>query len=99
MTEQWVRNWFARHFEAGDVFHDGAEALTIAAAVQLCRDAQAAEREHCIAIVRNAASHGCACSDRDALADVLVQLGASRDAAAALDAEARAVLKGLELMP
>ena len=32
----------------------------------------AAERESCVAIVRNAASYGCACSDRDALADVLM---------------------------
>ena len=33
--------------------------------------AVAAERERCAQIVREADRHGCACSDRDALADVI----------------------------
>jgi hypothetical protein len=42
--EAWVRDWFARRYAADDVFDDGIEDVTFVAAVQLYRDAVAAER-------------------------------------------------------
>jgi hypothetical protein len=50
--EAWVRRWFWERYQAPDVFGDGAEALTLDAAMQLVADAQAAERERCIAECR-----------------------------------------------
>ena len=47
--EVWVRRWFEQRYQAGDVFHDGAEALTLDGAMQLVADAQAADRERIIA--------------------------------------------------
>lgn len=45
---QWVRSWFAEHYQAGDVFaHCDTEAMTLQAAVQFARAVAAAERERC----------------------------------------------------
>lgn len=45
-SEAWVRQWFAEHYEAGDVFDIGPEALTLKAAVEFATAAAAAEREY-----------------------------------------------------
>jgi hypothetical protein len=52
--EAWVLRWFENRFRAGDVFHDGSEALTLDGAMQLVADAQAAERERCARLVEQA---------------------------------------------
>ena len=45
-SEQWVRAWFAEHYQAGDVFaHCDAEAMTLQAAVKFARAVAAAERQ------------------------------------------------------
>lgn len=47
-SEQWVRSWFAEHYQAGDVFaYCDAEAMTLQAAVQFAQAVAAAERERC----------------------------------------------------
>ena len=45
-SEQWVRAWFAEHYQAGDVFaYCDAEAMTLQAAVKFAQAVAAAERE------------------------------------------------------
>lgn len=51
-VEGWVREWFAARYGDGNVFNDGAEALTLDGAVAFYAAAVAAERERCAALCR-----------------------------------------------
>ena len=68
--EAWVRRWFWERYQAPDVFGDGAEALTLDAAMQLVADAQAAERERW-----RSAAHCAVTAGYDDLPDALHALG------------------------
>jgi hypothetical protein len=53
-SPEWVRAWFAEHYNAADVFYDSAEAITLDGAVAFAAAVAAAEREQCADALRTA---------------------------------------------
>lgn len=56
VSEAWVREWFARHYacEPNEVFDDGAEALTLEAALKFAQAAKDAHIEYLLSLARRA---------------------------------------------
>lgn len=59
-SPEWVRAWFAEHYNAADVFYDSAEAITLDGAVAFASAVAIAERERLRALLEDLRDANCA---------------------------------------